>query len=151
MNTIDILFYGNKTVLDSLKDYPIEKLNIAGACGKWTVKDILAHLTAFENVLKEALITTFIDNTVPTPFMKKMAEGNQFFNDFEYDSYKSYDFDAILEEYNKTANHVLELSKKVPAEKFSQPGLIPWYGAQYCVDDFIVYANYGHKREHTAQ
>ena len=40
---------------------------------------------------------------------------------------------------------------KIPVEVLRRPGTLPWYGAQYALDDFIVYQYYGHKREHTAQ
>jgi hypothetical protein len=32
-----------------------------------------------------------------------------------------------------------------------QNGALPWYGAEYDLEDFIAYSFYGHKREHTAQ
>ena len=46
---------------------------------------------------------------------------------------------------------VIELAAKIPAEKFRENGTIAWYGPDYCLDDFIVYTNYAHKREHAAQ
>jgi hypothetical protein len=30
-------------------------------------------------------------------------------------------------------------------------GLLPWYSAEYDLEDYITYAFYGHKREHCAQ
>ena len=32
-----------------------------------------------------------------------------------------------------------------------QAGLIDWYGAEYDLEDFLIYSYYGHKREHSAQ
>lgn len=40
---------------------------------------------------------------------------------------------------------------EMPADIFRQTGTLPWYGAEYSLDDFIVYTYYGHKREHAAQ
>jgi hypothetical protein len=45
----------------------------------------------------------------------------------------------------------MELAGRLPAESYHQTGLIPWYGAEYDLDDFLVYTYYGHKREHGAQ
>ena len=43
---------------------------------------------------------------------------------------------------------------RLPAKRhtqFRENGTLPWYGAEYSLDDFIVYTYYGHKREHAAQ
>ena len=45
----------------------------------------------------------------------------------------------------------MELIGRIPAETLRQSGTIPWYGAEYALDDLIVYLYYGHKREHAAQ
>jgi len=37
------------------------------------------------------------------------------------------------------------------ADAMRQAGTLPWYGLEYALDDFLVYAFYGHKREHSAQ
>jgi hypothetical protein len=34
---------------------------------------------------------------------------------------------------------------------WQQPGILPWHGGQYSLDDFVVYQYYGHKREHSAE
>jgi hypothetical protein len=39
----------------------------------------------------------------------------------------------------------------IPTATLRAPGTIPWYGAEYALDDLIVYFNYGHKREHAGQ
>ncbi len=40
---------------------------------------------------------------------------------------------------------------RIPSETLRQNGTLPWYGMAYALDDFLVYAYYGHKREHSAQ
>ena len=46
---------------------------------------------------------------------------------------------------------MMALAPLVSAEQFRAVGTLPWYGAEYSVDDYITYAIYGHKREHIAQ
>ena len=58
---------------------------------------------------------------------------------------------AVLEEYQESHTRVMVLARRIPDETYRQNGIIPWYGAEYCLDDFIVYSNYAHKREHSAQ
>ncbi len=40
---------------------------------------------------------------------------------------------------------------QLSSETLRQNGTLPWYGEGYALDDFLVYAYYGHKREHSAQ
>ena len=40
---------------------------------------------------------------------------------------------------------------RMDAETLRQVGTLPWYGAEYALDDYLVYAFYGHKREHSGQ
>jgi hypothetical protein len=57
----------------------------------------------------------------------------------------------VLAEYNDTHAQTMALARRIPAETYGQNGTLPWYGAEYDLDDFIVYSFYGHKREHSAQ
>ena len=57
MNVLDILKYGNLTLLKSVEGLPEEKWEVGGVCGVWSVKDIMAHLASFELMLAEALDT----------------------------------------------------------------------------------------------
>jgi hypothetical protein len=46
---------------------------------------------------------------------------------------------AVLAGYNDTYAHALALAAQIPAETFRQAGALPWYGAEYDLDDFITY------------
>ena len=46
MNAVDILKYGQQTVLHTLEEFPEAAVDTPGACGVWSVKDILAHLAS---------------------------------------------------------------------------------------------------------
>ena len=36
-------------------------------------------------------------------------------------------------------------------DELKRYGTMPWCGVDYCLDDFIVFVNYAHKREHAAE
>ncbi len=42
MNAVDILKYGQQTVLQTLAEFPEAAGEKPGACGAWSVKDIIA-------------------------------------------------------------------------------------------------------------
>ena len=57
MNATDILKYGQLTVLQTLDGFSETTWETEGACGVWSVKDIIAHLASYEQILVEILAT----------------------------------------------------------------------------------------------
>jgi hypothetical protein len=149
MNASDILKYGHGTVLQTIDGLPESGWETPGACGVWSVKDIIAHLASYEYVLVDVL-TTFVGGG-PTPYLNKFTEPGGSFNDSEVAARKDKTVSDVLGEYNDTHAQVMSLAARIPVETFRQTGTLPWYGMEYALDDFIVYTQYGHKREHSAQ
>jgi|SRR6266436_738668 hypothetical protein len=149
MNAVDILKYGHLTVLQTLEGFPESAWDTPGACGAWSVKDIVAHLASYEQVLVDVL-TTF-GGSDPTPVLNRFLEQGSQFNDTEVNSRKGKTMKEVLGEYNDTHAQVMSMVAQLPSETLRQNGTLPWYGAVYALDDFLVYAYYGHKREHSAQ
>src|SRR6266487_5955794 len=145
MNASDILKYGQGTVLQAIEGLPEPAWETPGACGIWSIKDIIAHLASYEHVLM-----TFVRSS-PTPYLSKFTEPGGNFNDLEVAARKGKSVKEVLDEFNDTYAQVMSLVTRIPVETFRQAGTIPWYGIEYALDDYIVYAYYGHKREHSAQ
>ena len=151
MNTLDVLKYGHQTVLNTLDGVPQSEWETGGVCGVWSVKEIVAHLTSFEHLLAEVLLATFLEGG-PTPAMDMMAQiGPLAFNDTQVDMRRDKTSGEILVEYQEAHTQIMSYIVQIPEEKRRENGTLPWYGPEYDLDDFIVYSNYGHKREHCAQ
>jgi ketosteroid isomerase-like protein len=149
MYAVDILKYGQQTVLQTLEEFPEAAVEKPGACGVWSVKDIIAHLASYEEVLVDVL-ATFV-NRQPTPYLNKFTEPGGQFNDTEVDLRKARAMPEVLAEFNDAHAQVMSLATQISSERFRQNGTLTWYGMEYALDDFIVYTSYGHKREHSAQ
>jgi hypothetical protein len=149
VNATDILKYGQLTVLQAINGFPEGAWETAGACGVWSVKDIIAHLASYEQVLVDVL-TTFLDGG-PTPALSAFIEQGDRFNDIEVSRRKARTIQEVLAEFNDTHVQVMSLIVTIPSETLRQTGTLPWYGMQYALDDVLVYMYYGHKREHSAQ
>ena len=67
MNAVDILKYGQQTVLQTIDGFPNSAWETPGACGVWSVKDIIAHLTSYEHVLIDVL----------SPFLSPLGTAHQ--------------------------------------------------------------------------
>jgi hypothetical protein len=57
----------------------------------------------------------------------------------------------VLREYEDGHAKNRDLATQISPETYREVGTLPWYGAEYSLDDYIVYSFYGHKREHGAQ
>jgi uncharacterized protein (TIGR02246 family) len=149
MNAVDILKYGQQTVLQTLEEFPVASVEKPGACGVWSVKDIIAHLASYEEVLVDVLAT--FGSLQPTPYLNKFTEPGGQFNDTEVGLRKARAMPEVLAEFNDAHAQVMSLATQFSPERFRQNGTLPWYGMEYALDDFLVYTFYGHKREHSAQ
>ena len=149
MNAVDILKYGHQTVLQAIDGFPEGEWETAGACGVWSVKDILAHLASYEEVLVN-ILSTFISKQA-TPYLDSYIELGVQFNDAEVEKRKRRTVREVLDEFNDAYAQVTSLAMQIRPEVFRQAGTLPWYGMGYALDDVIVYMYYGHKREHSAQ
>jgi len=151
MNTTDVLKYGHQTMMNTLDGVPQSEWETGGVCGVWSVKDIVAHLTSYEHLLAEALLSTFLGGG-PTPAMEMVAEiGPMAFNDTQVELRQDKTSAEILAEYQEIHAQVISCIEQIPEEKRRENGALPWYGPDYDLDDFIVYSNYAHKREHCAE
>ena len=149
MNASDILMYGHGTVLQTIEGLPESAWETPGACGVWSIKDIIGHLASYEHVMVDVL-SAFVGGG-PTPYLNKYTDPGGQFNDSEVELRKGKAVREVLGEYNDTHEQVRSLAARIPVETFRQTGTLPWYGMEYALDDFIVYTQYGHKREHSAQ
>jgi hypothetical protein len=149
MNAGDVLKYGHLTVMKTLEKFPSSALEQSGACGVWSVKDIIAHLASYELVLVDVLVS-FVEDE-PTPYLGRFTELGPQFNDTEVDLRRGKSFQEVLQEYVSANEEAMGLIARIPPETCRQTGTLPWYGDPYSLDDLIVYMYYGHKREHSAQ
>jgi uncharacterized damage-inducible protein DinB len=149
MNAHDILKYGHRTVLQAITDLPEDAWEAPGVCGIWSTKDIIAHLASYERVLVD-ILGTFLGSD-STPNLDLFRDPNRNFNDQQVALRKHHSVAETLAEYTDTCAQAQGLITGIPAETLRQPGTLLWYGAEYALDDLLVYMYYGHKREHSAQ
>jgi hypothetical protein len=133
--------------LDGLTE---EQCLAGGVCGVWSVKEIIAHLASFEWLLVEVLRNCVEPGLTPTLNLFTSMDGDSF-NAVQVDLRKEKTAAEVVREYDEAADKVLDLVPRIEAGLLGQTGTIPWYGAEYSIEDLVVYQYYGHKREHMAQ
>lgn len=147
MHAVDVLMYGNRTLMMALDKVPEDAWETGGVCGWWSVKNIVAHLASFEHMLEDVLCLFLEGGSTET----LEAWGRSDFNDLQVANRQDMTPKEVLKEYQQAYEHNMSLAKEIPAEKWAETGALPWYGKEYDLEDFIAYTFYGHKREHSAQ
>lgn len=148
MHPLDVLHYGHRSLMKNIAAFPKDEYLTPGACGTWSVKDIVAHLASYEQVLVE--VTMELQGEEPTPTLD-LFRTEERFNDRQVEERREQSFEATLEEYVGSFEHAVASVGELPEEKLTATGALAWYGDEYDLEDFLVYSFYGHKREHSAQ
>jgi uncharacterized protein (TIGR03083 family) len=146
VNPVDILRYGQRTIdelVDRLRPGDWE----AVALGAWTTKDLVGHLGAFE-VRFADILATFLDEPLASTLLQDDYTN---FNDDQAAIRSAWSVADVLDEYRGAYDRAMGYAARVPPERWSLVGTIPWYGPDYALDDLMVYSMYGHKREHAPQ
>jgi hypothetical protein len=146
MNATEVLHYGHLTLLSTLDTLPEDRASSAGVCGVWSAKDVVAHLASYELVLV-SLLEAFVAGSQET-FESPMDAD---FNDAQVAQRQHLSMAEARAEYERAYRRVSELIIQIPHAQLREAGMLPWYGAEYDLEDFLVYSFYGHKREHSAQ
>ncbi len=149
MHAMDVLKYGNRTFMAALDGLTPEQCAVSGVCGWWSVKDIVAHLASHELVLVDVL-SGLLDGG-PTPTLELYLNDRRSFNDDQVDLRKEKTYAQALDEYQRAHAQVMERIGRASEQLLHQTGILPWYGAEYDLEDYLAYGYYGHKREHSAQ
>ena len=150
MNAEDVLKYGHLTVLRTLEGLPADQWTTPDVCGWWSTKDIIAHLASYECVLVDVL-TGLLKDGSPSPTLDRFLSRDVNFNDAQVAQRQAASPEDVLEEYRETFRKAQGLLAEVPTARRCEAGSLPWYGSEYDLEDYIAYAFYGHKREHSAQ
>ena len=146
MNTLDVLMYGQRTIRSTVDRYGPDDWGRV-ALGVWTAKDLLGHLGAFEVRFADQL-APFAGTSVETDLP---SADPRTFNDDQAAVRKDWPVDRVMAEFLEAHERVMRLGAFVSPEVWREVGTIPWYGAEYSLNDLVVYQQYGHKREHDPQ
>lgn len=149
MNGTDILYFGQRTFRNALERVPQSSWERPGVCGIWSVKNIVAHLASYEVALAELLESFPGEPQGET--VERMIRDPGGFNDGEVEMRASVEPAATVAELEAAYERVYAAIVRLDPALMRQPGTLPWYGSEYALDDYLVYAFYGHKREHAAQ
>jgi DinB superfamily len=145
VNPVDVLRYGQRDIEACIGRLRPDDWT-AVALGVWTTKDLVGHLGVFE--VRFADVLEWFLGGPPSELMGARVAT---FNDDQAAIRSGWSVDEVLREYRAATERVTDLAGRVPAERWTEVGTLPWYGPEYSLDELAVYTMYGHKREHKPQ
>jgi hypothetical protein len=152
MNAKDVLHYGHQTLLSALEGISDQDAETGFVTDKWNVRDVVGHLSAFEHVLENVISTQLASAKEDVPYLKRFRDmSGEEFNQFYYEEYKFTPYHEVLANLNSSHDHIMSIFYLLTEDMLKTTGTLPWYGKQYSLEDFMIYNNYGHKREHASQ
>jgi hypothetical protein len=123
-----------------------EKLGHPGVEVDWSIKDILAHIAAWERVAVDIVSATQSGITLPT-YVSKVFENVDVFNAKVYEKHKAWSISKIQEEFSAAHQEFIKLIASL-GEDFVFRNL-PFEGAEKFTIQYMISANtHWHYREH---
>ena len=101
----------------------------------WTIREILAHLSGWDDTVIAFLSALIKGETPPVP----AARGAEVYNEETVSTREGLGYDHILSEYIQTRAKVMELIRAVPEELITKTSVLPWGEAgslQTLIDGF---------------
>jgi DinB superfamily len=148
MDASELLQKNNLMVIQVVDGFPEAGWDMSGACGEWSVKDIIAHLASYEHVATDVLNT--FQAGEPSPILLKFLHNLDEFNDAEVAAREYLTAQQVMDEYQDTQVEATSLLMQIPDDKVKQIGTMPWYNQNTCLADFVYLLN-EHTREHCLQ
>ncbi len=119
--------YDEREKLESLLDIiPADVFTARKVMGEWTTKDIITHLIAWEQMVILWVTSGYEGRSIPVP-----AEGFKWsqlpaLNDKIYLEHRDDPRDAVMAEFQRSYNQILDLLKSIPEADLFTPGLHKW-------------------------
>jgi hypothetical protein len=128
------------TLISSLSE---TQLTTPGVNGDWSVKDNIAHLSAWHRrqIARNEAVYQGVEIPDPTPGM-----GVEEINELYYKQNKDRSLADVLAEFHETARQVREGVERMTDEQLNSP--IDWLNG-HTIAEYVEGNSYGHYEEHT--
>ena len=133
---------------DSLKGLTDADMVESAKPGEWSVKDILAHVTAWEKSLQEWYEKGLRGEKQVMPDWE-MPGIIDIINQQIYERSEKRPLGEVLAELHDSYEHVLKTVEEIPESDMFVPARYDWLG-RYTLADYIMANTGGHYMEHVA-
>ncbi len=126
-----------------------ERMVQPGVVGQWSVKDMIAHLSAWQG-RPIAWLQAVRDGTRPQPTPWKQGLTEEEINEWIWQTNRERPLPAVLDESTRTHQELMGLLRSTADEALMPPKRYNWMGERSIVEG-IAANTYEHYQEHAAQ
>ena len=149
MNTNELLSSletSRKRIVEAINDFSDLEMIEAATLGDWSIKDVLAHIVAWEAELVTALARDVAQNKRPT-LLDNTDEQTQKLNLKWYAENKDRPLDRVRDDFNGVRKQLIRQIINFNEKDFIDPKKYKWLNGKTLADYIADYAN-GHDEEH---
>jgi hypothetical protein len=152
MNATYLLINSHNAICTAVEGLTSDQWEQPDAVGTYSPKQVIAHLIAYEQ-MTEGVVNTLLgrDTSQLQELRRKMDEMPDSFNDVMVAQYAPMSGLQVLAKLTALHLSILASLDLVEPHKLSEVDTLDWYLPGSSVEDFLIYANFGHKTEHAAQ
>jgi hypothetical protein len=88
----------------------------------WTIKDVLAHMTGWDDATIDSLRSHLVECPPSVPAIRNLDK----YNALTVASRKDLDYEHVLKEWRLTRQVLRTLIAQLPEDKFYTPLIVPW-------------------------
>jgi uncharacterized damage-inducible protein DinB len=131
-------------MLAALEELPPDAMLRPGVIGLWAVKDVLAHLTAWESELVTALAQ--LDKPSRVPEIVRIEDIDEW-NDEQYRASARRSLQAVMDDFNGVHKHLLKAVESLDDKTLDDARKFPWMEGEPLW--YLIAENgYWHEQEH---
>ncbi|GIV65147.1 MAG: hypothetical protein KatS3mg046_407 [Bellilinea sp.] len=118
----------------------------AGACGYWSVKDVLAHLLLWESETIKLLFQARQGIKPSTIHFKKISADEQ--NALWYTQFKDRPFERVWGDYQIIRDQTIRRINEYSSDELNNPTLFPWLKGKNTLAMILTSDILDHEQEH---
>jgi hypothetical protein len=88
----------------------------------WTIKELLAHMTGWDDATIDALRSHVIGRPPSIPAIRSLDK----YNELTVSSRKDLDYDQVQKEWRLTRQILRTIIEQMPEDDFFEPLIVPW-------------------------
>jgi hypothetical protein len=108
----------------------------------WTIRDMLAHMTGWDDATIDSLRAHVIDRPPSVPAIRSLDD----YNALTVSSRQDLDYARVLKEWRLTRQVLKTIIEQMPEDKFFSPVIVPW--GEKATVTYLVDMFRDHEEEH---
>jgi hypothetical protein len=109
-----------------LASIPRERMTEPGATGHWSVKDVIAHVTAWRSRSLDRLEAAVAGRPEPPPPWPSELQEDDPINAWFYEQHRNDPLDTVLAEWDTSFDRLRSAFVALPDEALNDPAYFPW-------------------------